>query len=193
MLLLKIHNEILHITLTSIHFTGSEMEWDTLLPHFKAAVDAAEKLLTDFDGMLDPYFSAKEGWIPTIFMAGIACRDWSIRQRVLNIFETYNRREGIYSTSEALVVLPRIYEIEHAGIAPGEIVPDHNRIRMAHVEETPNHSNYKMKSYNLLYCDAKKEWHTEELLCHDTAAKNSLKGRFEVASLVCNPGRSSDD
>jgi hypothetical protein len=143
--------------------------------------------------MLDPYFSAKEGWIPTLFMTGIACRDWSIRQRVLKIFETYNRREGIYSTSEALVVLPRIYEIEHAGIAPGEIVPEHNRVSMAHVEETPNHSNYKMKSYHLLYRDVNREWHREELLCGDTAVRHTLKGRFEVATLVCNPGRGFDD
>ena len=193
MLLLKINNEILHITLTSLHFTGSEMEWDTLLPHFEGAVDATEKLLTDFSGMLDPYFSAKEGWIPTLFMTGIACRDWSIRQRVLRIFETYNRREGIYSTSEALVVLPRIYEIEHAGIAPGEIVPEHNRVSMGHVEETPNHSNYKMKSYHLLYRDVNREWHREELLCGDTAVRHALKGRFEVATLVCNPARGFDD
>ncbi|KAJ5971472.1 uncharacterized protein N7479_001390 [Penicillium vulpinum] len=161
-MVLQIQIEMMQIVLASTKFSGCETEWDSLLPHFQAIVDTAEVLLSSFDQLSDPLFSAKEGFLGALMFCGLKCRDWTVRQKVLAICRKYHRREGMFSTTEAALLLQRMYDVESAGIPPGEKIPESARIPNMYIAEFPNHSKFQTKSH-IKYCDRNGNWYSEWL------------------------------
>ncbi|CAI7591809.1 unnamed protein product [Penicillium glandicola] len=158
----QIQIEMMQLVLASTTFSGSEMEWDSLFPHFQAIADKAEVLLSSFNHLPDPLFSVKEGFLGSLMFCGLKCRDWTVRQKVLAICRKYHRREGMFSTVEGALLLQRIYDIESTGIPPGEKIPESTRLCWAYIEEFPNLSKFQTKSY-LKYCDRDGNWYSEWL------------------------------
>lgn len=161
-MVLQIQIEMLQIILASTSFSGSETEWDPLLPHFQNIADTAEVLLSSFNHLPDPLFSVKEGFLGSLMFCGLKCRDWTVRQKVLGICKRYNRREGMFSTAEAVLLLQRVYDVESAGISPGEEIPESARIRLAYIAEYPNHSKFSTKTH-VKYCDRDGNWYSKWL------------------------------
>lgn len=161
-MLLQIQTEMMQIILASTTFSGSETEWDPLFPHFRGIADKAEVLLSSFNHLPDPLFSVKEGFLGTLMFCGLKCRDWTVRQKVLAICRKYNRREGLFSTAEAILLLQLVYDVESAGIPPGEEIPESARIPLAYIAEYPNHSKFNTKTH-IKYCDRDGNWYSEWL------------------------------
>jgi hypothetical protein len=161
-LMVKINRETFQILDTGTKFSGGETEWDALLPHFEAIVDTTETLLTSFGQLPDMSFSVKEGFIGSLMLCGIKCRNWPLRQRVTRIFQKYKRREGVSSTAESLAILNRVYELESAWNWPNCPIPESHRITMVIVEEHANYSHPKPKVH-LKYQDGKRKWQSEWL------------------------------
>ncbi|KAJ5463719.1 Protein of unknown function DUF3468 [Penicillium sp. IBT 31633x] len=162
-MVLQMQVEMIQIVLASTTFKGQETEWDVLLPHFQTIANIAETLLSSFVQLPDPLFSVKEGFLGTLMFCGLKCRDWVVRQKVLNICRKYNRREGVFSTAEAAAFLQRIYDVESAGIPPGEHIPESARVITPHIAEHPNLSKFNLKTH-LKYRDYNGNWHSEWLL-----------------------------
>ncbi|KGO46206.1 Protein of unknown function DUF3468 [Penicillium expansum] len=154
--------EMMQVILASTTFSGSETEWDPLCPHFKRVVDKAEVLLSNFDHLPDPLFSVKEGFLGSLMFCGLKCRDWTVRQKVLGICQKYNRREGMFSTAEAVLLLQTVYDFESARIPPGEYIPESARVPQAYIAEHPNLSKFNTKSY-IKYCDRDGNWYSKWL------------------------------
>ncbi|KAJ5261625.1 Protein of unknown function DUF3468 [Penicillium chrysogenum] len=161
-MVLQIQIEMLQIILASTSFSGSETEWDPLLPHFQNIADTAEVLLSSFNHLPDPLFSVKEGFLGSLMFCGLKCRDWTVRQKVLGICKRYNRREGMFSTAVAVLLLQRVYDVESAGISPGEEIPESARIPLAYIAEYPNHSKFSTKTH-IKYSDRDGNWYSEWL------------------------------
>ncbi|CAG7928987.1 unnamed protein product [Penicillium olsonii] len=162
LLMVKINIETFRILHTSVSYAGDEMGWDNLLPHFKNIVDAAEALLSSFNQLPDFTFSIKEGCIGSLLLCGFKCRDWTVRRRVLDLFQKYNRREGVSSSAESIAVLKRIYELESAGEPLHNGVPACDRITMVIVEEHANHS-HAVPTVRFKYLDRNRELQRESL------------------------------
>ncbi|KAJ5371677.1 Protein of unknown function DUF3468 [Penicillium concentricum] len=161
-MVIQMQIEMMKIVLASTTFSGSETEWDALFPHFQAIVDIAGKLLSSFDQLPDPLFSVKEGFLGALMFCGLKCRDWTVRQKVMTICRKYNRREGMFSTAEAALFLHRIYDVESAGIPPGEEIPESNRINAVFIAEHPNLSKFQTQSH-IKYRDNDGNWYSEWL------------------------------
>ncbi|CAG7982679.1 unnamed protein product [Penicillium salamii] len=163
LLMVKINRETLWILNTAAaNFAGDEMGWDTLLSHFKVIVDTAEELLSSFEQLPDFSFSAKEGFMGSLMLCGIKCRDWTIRQRLMSLFQKYNRREGVSSSAQSIALLKRICQLENSGTSPEQVVPDCDRITMVIVEEHANHS-HRVPKVRFRYQDRNREWQSESL------------------------------
>ncbi|OQE36968.1 hypothetical protein PENCOP_c011G01111 [Penicillium coprophilum] len=161
-MIVQVQVEMMKIVLASTKFSGSEVEWDILFPHFQTIVDTAEALLVSFDHLPDPLFSVKEGFLAALMFCGLKCRDWTVRQKVLTICRNYNRREGMFSTAEAALLLQRVYDIESAGIPPGQKIPDSARISAVFIAEHPNLSKFQTQSL-IKYRDKNGNWYSEWL------------------------------
>ncbi|CAI7653629.1 unnamed protein product [Penicillium crustosum] len=130
-MILQIQIEMIQVILASTTFSGPETEWDSLFPHFQRVVDKAELLLNSFNQLPDPLFSVKEGFLANLMLCGLKCRDWTVRQKALAICKKYNRREGMFSTAEAVILLQTVYDFESAGVPPGEYIPESARVPLA--------------------------------------------------------------
>ncbi|KAJ5817334.1 hypothetical protein N7447_009567 [Penicillium robsamsonii] len=161
-MVIQVQIEMIKIVLASTAFSGSELEWDALLPHFQTIVNTAEALLSSFDQLPDPLFSVKEGFLAALMFCGLKCRDWTVREKVLTICRKYNRREGMFSTAEAALLLQRIYDVEAAGIPPGEKIPESARLTALFIVEHPNYSKFQPKSH-IKYRDKDGNWYSEWL------------------------------
>ncbi|KAJ5781251.1 hypothetical protein N7457_006411 [Penicillium paradoxum] len=161
-LLLQIQIDQHEIIISSTTFSGRETDWDILLPRFQGVADKIELLLSSFVDLPDPLFSVKEGILATLMFCGLKCRDWSVRQKVLNICRKYDRREGVFTSAEATLMLQRIYEIESAGISPGEHIPESARVNTVHIAEHPNIAKFNPKTH-LKYRDYDGNWYSEWL------------------------------
>ncbi|KAJ5593433.1 hypothetical protein N7537_010337 [Penicillium hordei] len=161
-IVLQIQIEMMQVILASTTFSGYETEWDPLLPHFQRVVDKAEVLLSSFNHLPDPLFSVKEGFLGSLMLCGLKCRDWTVRQKVLAICRKYNRREGMFTTAEAVLLLQTVYDFESAGIPPGENIPESARVPLAYIAEHPNLSKFNTKSY-IRYCDRGGNWYSKWL------------------------------
>ncbi|KAJ5521011.1 hypothetical protein N7463_001464 [Penicillium fimorum] len=161
-MVIQIQVEMMKIVLASSTFSGSESEWDTLFPHFQTIADTAETLLARFDQLPDPLFCAKEGFLSALMFCGLKCRDWTVRQKVLTICRKYNRQEGMFSTANAALLLQRIYDVESAGIPPGEKIPESSRIISLLIVEHPNYSQFQPKTH-IKYRDQDGNWYSEWL------------------------------
>ncbi|KAJ5189940.1 Protein of unknown function DUF3468 [Penicillium cf. griseofulvum] len=157
---LQMQIQMMGIVLTSTTFTGSETEWDILLPNFQAIADNAGVLLSSFDQLPHPLFSVKEGFLGTLMFCGLKCRDWTVRQKVLAICRKYNRREGMFSTAEAALLLQRVYDVESSGIPAGEYIPESARLTAVFIAEHPNHSKFQSQSH-IKYRDKDGNWYSE--------------------------------
>lgn len=160
LLMVRINSEVFQILDTSTKFSGDEMEWDALFPHFKKIVDTTEDLLTSFGQLSDTSFSVKEGYIGALMLCGFKCRDWALRHRVMRLLQKYNRREGVSSTAESVALLKRVYELELAGNLPKGVVPGPDRITMVMIEEHANHSHSAPK-FHIKYQDRNRDWQSE--------------------------------
>ncbi|KAG0154507.1 hypothetical protein PDIDSM_75 [Penicillium digitatum] len=161
-MIVQMQIEMIQIVLASTKFSGSETEWDPLFPHFKRVVDKAEVLLSNFNYLPDPLFSVKEGFLGSLMFCGLKCRDWTVRQKVLAICQKYNRREGMFSTAEAALLLKKVYDLESAGILPGAYIPESARIPLAYIAEYPNLSKFTTKCL-IRYRDRDGNWYSELL------------------------------
>jgi hypothetical protein len=161
-MVLQMQIQMMEIVLASTKFSGPETDWDTVLHNFQAIAENAEMLLCSFDQLPDPLFSVKEGFLGALMFCGIKCRDWTVRQKVLAICRKYNRREGMFSTAEAAVMLQRVYDIESAGVPPGEKIPESARLSAVFIAEHPNHAKFQSKSH-IKYRDKDGNWYSEWL------------------------------
>ncbi|CAG8375669.1 unnamed protein product [Penicillium salamii] len=143
-----------------------EMQYDKYLESFKHVLDLAESVLMS-DNIDTPSFSVNLGIIPPLCLVSFKCRDPAIRERLLFLFRRSRRQEGIWSTSMIALVLQRVYDIEHAGVWPGEIIPDAARVRAIHVEIKPAESlilvQYHMARVCHDYCRHLENWDSEWL------------------------------
>ncbi|KGO70273.1 Protein of unknown function DUF3468 [Penicillium italicum] len=158
----QIQIEMMQVILASTTFSGSETEWDPLFPHFKRIVDLVEALLSNFKHLPDPWFSVKGGFLGSLMFSGLKCRDWTVRQKALALCRKYNRREGMFSTAEAAVLLQTVYDLESAGIPPGEKIPESARAPLVYIAEHPNLSKLNPKSH-IRYCDRDGNWYSKWL------------------------------
>ncbi|CAG8262606.1 unnamed protein product [Penicillium olsonii] len=143
-----------------------EMQYDKYLGNFKHILDLAESVLMA-DDIDTPSFSVNLGVIPPLCLVAFKCRDPAVRERLLCLFRRSRRQEGIWSTSMIALVLQRVYDIEHAGIWPGELIPDAARIRAMHVEIKPAESRLLVQ-YHMAYvcnddCRHLTNWNSEWL------------------------------
>ncbi|KAL2841010.1 hypothetical protein BJY01DRAFT_217922 [Aspergillus pseudoustus] len=137
--LLELWSGILYILISveTQPLTGGETRYDAFLAGFQQSVDLARELLTTAEYPVPepiPTFSVNMGIIAPLFWCGFKCRDWLVRQEALILLRRWRRQEGIWSTDTTARVLARVIEIESAGLAPGDAIPEASRIESLRVD-----------------------------------------------------------
>ncbi|KAJ6051498.1 hypothetical protein N7460_002032 [Penicillium canescens] len=110
-----------------------EMQYDNFLEHFQRILQLADSVLMS-DNIDAPTFSVNLGVIPPLCLLAFKCRDPFVRQEALSLLRRSRRQEGIWSTGLTALVVQRVYEIECAGLRPGDLIPNTSRIRCMHVD-----------------------------------------------------------
>ncbi|KEF58084.1 uncharacterized protein A1O9_06007 [Exophiala aquamarina CBS 119918] len=102
---------------TRIHInTALEISQDIYLDYiddFKAIVAAAEEGVqhaSNDETWLG--FTFEGGFLPSLYLAGLKCRDPEIRRKILSLMHRCNAKEGLWCRSELVCVLARVMEIE---------------------------------------------------------------------------------
>ncbi|KAJ5345732.1 hypothetical protein N7452_003736 [Penicillium brevicompactum] len=141
-----------------------EMQYDKYLEHYKVAIAMAESVLMS-DNIEAPTFSVNLGVIPPLSLIALKCRDWTTRSQLIALLRRSRRQEGIWSTNIFARVAQRAFDIETAGLYPGEHVPNEARIRAIHVEVKPAqsklHVQYHMSRVCHDNCRHLTDWHSE--------------------------------
>ncbi|KAJ5104427.1 Protein of unknown function DUF3468 [Penicillium alfredii] len=149
LLLLNFWAEFIPIMITvaskALPLHRQQMEYDKFLPNFRRVLQLGELFMKSFTSSPAPVFSIKTGIISTFFMCGIKCRDPAVRQNVLRVLRTYERREGIWKSSQAARILQRVFEIESQGVRPGDVIPASARINMMKLDLLPDESKIHLQ------------------------------------------------
>lgn len=128
-----------------------EMQYDKYLEIYKRVIGLAESVMMS-DNIEAPSFSVNLGVIPPLSLIALKCRDWTLRSRLINLLRRSRRQEGIWSTHIFAGVVQRAYEIESAGLSPGEHIPLDARIRAIHVEVKPAQSKLFVQYHMARVC-----------------------------------------
>jgi Fungal specific transcription factor domain len=111
-----------------------ESRYDAFLAHFHRAIAHAKKLLsTDSLRQVLPTFQIEPGIVPPLFLCAFKCRDWDLRQDVIAMLNGWQCQEGYWSSVGAVKCLEQISLVETQGLAPGEVIPEKQRIVAARV------------------------------------------------------------
>jgi len=128
-----------------------EMQFDKFLKHFQRVFQLAESALMS-DNIDTPAFSVNLGVIPPLCLVALKCRDPIVRQETLSLLRRSRRQEGIWSTEMIAFALQRVYDIESAGLWPGDLIPNTSRIRAVHVEMKPTEPQLFMQYHMARAC-----------------------------------------
>ncbi|KAI1181664.1 hypothetical protein F5B17DRAFT_254976 [Nemania serpens] len=128
--MLLLHYNMSHLFL-SAYTAGGEMSYDAFMPQFQTAISLAAALANvpptvpnhheadDRSSVFDlspdarePSFTLEMGIIPTLYLAGLKCRDPSLRRQVLRILRHTHRRETVWDSFATAHVVQRVMEIE---------------------------------------------------------------------------------
>ncbi|CAG8890958.1 unnamed protein product [Penicillium egyptiacum] len=144
-----------------------EMQYDKFLKHFQRVFQLAESVLM-CDNIDTPTFSVNLGVIPPLCLLALKCRDPIVRQETLSLLGRSRRQEGIWSTSLIAFALQRVYDIECAGLWPGDPIPHTSRIRAMHVEVSPAESRLFIQYHMARACQGddcrhRESWQSEWL------------------------------
>lgn len=128
--MLLLHYNMSHLFLSAYTADG-EMSYDAFMPQFQTAISLAAALANvpltvpshhesyDHSSVLDlspvarePSFTLEMGIISTLYLAGLKCRDPSLRRQVLRVLRHSHRRETVWDSFATAHVVQRVMEIE---------------------------------------------------------------------------------
>lgn len=129
--MLLLHYNMSHLFL-SAYTSDGEMSYDAFMPQFQTTVSLAAALahvpptvpnhhgahyhasVSDLspDAPREPSFTLEIGIIPTLYLAGLKCRDPSLRRQVIRILRHTHRRETVWDSFATAHVVQRVMEIE---------------------------------------------------------------------------------
>ncbi|KAI1114171.1 hypothetical protein F5Y14DRAFT_192905 [Nemania sp. NC0429] len=128
--MLLLHYNMCHLFLSAYTVDG-EMSYDAFMPQFQTTISLAAALAnlpptvpdyyethdhsTGSDSSTDarePSFTLEIGMIPTLYLAGLKCRDPFLRRQVLRILRHTHRRETVWDSFATAHVVQRVMEIE---------------------------------------------------------------------------------
>ncbi|KAI0376050.1 hypothetical protein F5Y04DRAFT_226130 [Hypomontagnella monticulosa] len=108
-------------TFLSVSTSATEMDYDKVLPRFRAAVKLASTLVLRpavahgsvavTASNAEPSFTLEIGIIAALFLIGTKCRDPIVRRELISILEV-PRREGVWDSISAGKVVERVMTIE---------------------------------------------------------------------------------
>lgn len=117
----QLHNQI-SVEVSTHHMSAEDqMFWDDYCPVYDQIIDLANAILTaDGPGSSssspNSSFSLDLITIGPIFELARRCRDPWIRRKAVNVMRTYHRREGMWDSEIALLVIERVIAIEEDGL-----------------------------------------------------------------------------
>jgi hypothetical protein len=117
----QLHNQI-SVEVSTRHMSAEDqMFWDDYCPVYDQIIDLANAILTT-DGTgsnstsRNASFSLDLVTIGPIFELARRCRDPRIRRKALDVMRTCHRREGMWDSELAVLVLERVIAIEEDGV-----------------------------------------------------------------------------
>ncbi|KAI1175854.1 hypothetical protein F4777DRAFT_548885 [Nemania sp. FL0916] len=130
--MMQLHYRMSHLFL-SAYTSDGEMSYDSFMPQFQTVISLAATLANipppnpnrheDYDysttipnpspnNAREPSFTLEMGIIPALYLAGLKCRDPSLRRQILRILRYTHRRETLWDSFAAAQVVQRVMEIE---------------------------------------------------------------------------------
>lgn len=102
---------------TKIHVdTALAISQDIYAQHiddFKSIVSAAEEGIRHAsDAQKSLGFAFESGFLASLYLAGLRCRDPHLRRKLLELMHQTNAKEGLWCRSEAICVVTRVMNIE---------------------------------------------------------------------------------
>ncbi|KAL2851171.1 hypothetical protein BJY01DRAFT_245107 [Aspergillus pseudoustus] len=135
--IIRLHQVILHLNVeTSV--TLSEMIFDNYLPEWTEAVDLADRIvkssIAEFGSSL-PNLVIDLGVTLPLSWAALKCRDFTLRQRALDLLKLWPHSEGLHDTALLLALNREIFALEREGLDPvTQTIPEHARVRTVNIE-----------------------------------------------------------
>lgn len=117
----QLHNQI-SIEVSTRHMsTEDQMFWDDYCPRYEQIIDLAKAVLAaektgSNQANRNASFSLDLVTIGPIFEIARRCRDPRIRRRAVDVMRSCHRREGMWDSELALLIIERVIEIEEDGI-----------------------------------------------------------------------------
>jgi hypothetical protein len=118
----QLHNQV-SIEVSTRHMSAEDqMFWDDYCPVYDQIIDLSKAILTADDGpggnstSRNASFSLDLVTIGPIFELARRCRDPLIRRKAVEVMRTCHRREGMWDSELALLIIERVIAIEEDGI-----------------------------------------------------------------------------
>ena len=117
----QLHSQV-SIEVSTRHMCAEDqMFWDNYCPVYDQIIDLAKAILTvdgpgSSPGGQNASFSLDLVTIGPIFELARRCRDPIIRRKAVDVMRTCHRREGMWDSELALLIIERVIEIEEDGI-----------------------------------------------------------------------------
>lgn len=117
----QLHNQV-SVEVSTRHMSAEDqMFWDDYCPVYDQIIDLANAILaadgpSSSSSSRNPAFSLDLVTIGPIFELARRCRDPWIRRRAVDVMRRYHRREGMWDSEMALLIIERVIEIEEDGL-----------------------------------------------------------------------------
>lgn len=119
----QLDNQIAIEVSTRHMIPADQMFWDDYCPLYEQIINLSEEILmselsqTANSANRSPSFSLSPATIGPLFELARRCRDPRIRRKAVELMRSCHRREGMWDSKLALLVIERVIAIEEDGVA----------------------------------------------------------------------------
>lgn len=102
-----------YIVACSIERPDDEMVYDLYTPYIAQITRLSEEVLKfESEG---GKFCFDDRFVMSLWMTGMKCRDWGVRESVLNVLRKYPKREGLWDSAFSAEVIQWVRDLEERG------------------------------------------------------------------------------